>query len=156
MDRYRFSVHTCETQQEMEATQNGLLTIVDGLGRNILKVLGDVELGRSIRVFLEDSQDAVVGGAVGDVFGGWICISLCWVQESLRNQGYGAQLMDLLEHEARQLGCKHAHVDTYSFEARPFYEKLGYELFATLEDYPEGYCKYFLKKTLDTDKKRRR
>jgi hypothetical protein len=30
-----------------------------------------------------------------------------------------------------------------------FYEKPGCELFATLEDYPEGHCKYFLKKTLD-------
>jgi GNAT superfamily N-acetyltransferase len=150
MDGYRFSVHRCQTQQEMEATQNGLLMIVDGLGRNILKLLGDMELGRSIRVFVRDSQDAVVGGAVGDIFGGWAYVSLCWVQESLRNQGYGTQLMDLLEQEARQLGCKHAHVDTYSFEARPFYEKLGYELFAALEDYPEGYCKYFLKKTLDT------
>jgi hypothetical protein len=56
--------------------------------------------------------------------------------------------MTLLEDEAIRRGCKHAHVDTLSFEARPFYEKLGYELFATLEDYPEGYCKYFLKKRL--------
>jgi len=56
--------------------------------------------------------------------------------------------MTMLEQEVLRLGCTHAHLDTYSFEARPFYEKLGYELFATLEDYPPGCCKYFLKKTL--------
>jgi hypothetical protein len=54
----------------------------------------------------------------------------------------------LLEQEAKRLGCKHAHVDTYSFEARPFYERRGYELFATLEDYPKGHRKHFLKKAL--------
>jgi hypothetical protein len=41
-----------------------------------------------------------------------------------------------------------AHLDTYSFEARPFYEKHGYSLFATLDDYPIGFSKYFLKKIL--------
>jgi hypothetical protein len=39
-------------------------------------------------------------------------------------------------------------VDTYSFEAKPFYEKLGYEVYGVLEDYPEEHCKYFLKKRL--------
>jgi len=54
----------------------------------------------------------------------------------------------MIESEATQQGCTHAHLDTFSYEARPFYEKLGYDLFATLEDYPPGYCKYFLKKSL--------
>lgn len=34
-----------------------------------------------------------------------------------------------LEQAARERGCTHAHLDTFSFQARPFYEKLGYELF---------------------------
>jgi endonuclease/exonuclease/phosphatase (EEP) superfamily protein YafD len=37
---------------------------------------------------------------------------------------------------------------TFSFQARPFYEKFGYEVFATLEDYPPGHRKYFLRKAL--------
>jgi GNAT superfamily N-acetyltransferase len=70
------------------------------------------------------------------------------VEKSLRNLGYGTRLMHRVEVEASQLGCQNAHVDTYSFEAKPFYERLGYELFATLKDYPEGQSKYFLKKRL--------
>lgn len=54
----------------------------------------------------------------------------------------------MIESEAAKLGCKYAHLDTYSFEARPFYEKHGYTLFATLGNYPEGHSKHFLKKTL--------
>jgi hypothetical protein len=50
--------------------------------------------------------------------------------------------MQLVETETKQLECTHAHLETYSFEARPFYEKLSYELFTILDDYPLGYCKY--------------
>jgi hypothetical protein len=54
----------------------------------------------------------------------------------------------MVENEAVKLECKYAYLDTFSFEARPFYEKHGYELFATLDNYPEGYSKHFLKKKL--------
>jgi len=39
-------------------------------------------------------------------------------------------------------------LETASFEARPFYEKLGYEVFAALEDYPPGHTKFYLRKRL--------
>jgi GNAT superfamily N-acetyltransferase len=91
-----------------------------------------------------------VGGMIAHCFGGWMYISLLWIDKSLRNHGYGSELMQLVEAEAIQMGCIHSHLDTYSFEARPFYEKLGYQIFATLDDYPTGYCKYFLKKHLIT------
>jgi GNAT superfamily N-acetyltransferase len=145
---YTYAVHLCDNPQAIEATEEGLATLLEGLGRNILEHLGDVQLGRSIRVFLRNPAGKVVGGAIGDLFGGWLYVSLLWVEESVRSHGLGAGLINRLEQEAAGLGCRHAYVDTFSFEARPFYEKLGYELFATLEDFPEGHCKYFLKKTL--------
>ena len=74
--------------------------------------------------------------------------SVLWVEESLRNKGNGTKLLRMMENEAVRLGCKCAHVDTYSFEAKPFYEKNGYTLFATLENYPKGHKKHFLKKNL--------
>jgi GNAT superfamily N-acetyltransferase len=148
VDEYRFSTHVCVSQQEMEATGRDVLVILEGLGRNILEHLGDVELGKSIRVFVRDPKDRVVGGIVADLFGGWAYISLLWVEPSLRNRGIGSELLRRLEEEAGRLDCRHAHLDTYSFEARPFYEKWGYEVFGTLEDYPQGHCKYFMKKGL--------
>jgi len=39
-------------------------------------------------------------------------------------------------------------LETHSYEARPFYEKLGYEVFAALEDYPPGHTKFYLRKQL--------
>ena len=148
MDEYRFSTHVCDDLQQMAATDSLVVPLLEGLGRNIQKQLGDVQLGGSVRIFIRDRQDRVVGGIVADLFGGWAYISLLWIDEPLRNRGLGNRLVSMLEQEVLRLGCTHAHLDTYSFEARPFYERLGYELFATLEDYPPGHCKHFLKKTL--------
>jgi GNAT superfamily N-acetyltransferase len=148
MDEHGLLIQICKTPQELYATQDAERAILEGLGNNILEHLGNVDLGSSLRIILRNTTDKVVGGVIANCFGGWLYISLLWVEKSLRNLGYGSRLMQLLEAEAIQIGCQYAHVDTYSFEARPFYERLGYELFATLEDYPKGYCKYFLKKRL--------
>jgi GNAT superfamily N-acetyltransferase len=133
----------------MEATAVDMGIMVEGLGKNILKHLGNIELGKSIRIFLRDQANKIIGGIAGDLFGGWVYISLLWVDENFRNRGFGSELLRRLETNALQLGCNHAHLDTYSFEARPFYERAGYEVFAQLDNYPEGDDKCFLKKTLN-------
>ena len=148
MSDYRFSAHLCVSKSERDATEDGVMAVLKGLSRNILKNLGDVELGKSLRIFIRDEEDKVVGGIIANLFGGWAYIALLWVDESLRGKGYGTKLLNRLETEAARLGCTHAHLDTYSFEARPFYEKAGYEVFGTLENYPPGHCKYFLRKKL--------
>ena len=148
MDELRFSTHVCHNQQEMEATDGLVAPILEGLWGNIVKQTGSVQFWGSVRVFIQDRQDRVVGGIIAELFGRWAYVSLLWIDEPLRNKGLGTRLVTTLEQEALRLGCSHAHLDTYSFEARPFYEKMGYELFATLPDYPPGHCKYFLQKTL--------
>jgi ribosomal protein S18 acetylase RimI-like enzyme len=61
---------------------------------------------------------------------------------------HGRQLLGAAETYARERGCRHVKLETFSFQARPFYEKLGYEVFATLEDCPVGHREYFLRKSL--------
>ena len=56
--------------------------------------------------------------------------------------------MTAIEQLAAQRGCLNSHLDTFSFQARPLYEKLGYKVFGTLEYHPKGHSHYFLKKTL--------
>jgi hypothetical protein len=41
-----------------------------------------------------------------------------------------------------------AILDTYSFQAPGFYQRLGYEVFGVIHGYPRGYQKWFLKKRL--------
>ena len=100
-----------------------------------------------VAVFIRESGD-ILGGISGLINWNWLQISLLWVDDTLRGGGYGRQLIENLESLARERGCERAHVDTFSFQAREFYESLGYRVFATLEDYPPGHSRYYLKKTL--------
>jgi hypothetical protein len=52
------------------------------------------------------------------------------------------------EAEARASGCKYAWLDTFEFQARAFYECLGYECFGVLNDHPIGHTHYFMYKLL--------
>jgi hypothetical protein len=52
------------------------------------------------------------------------------------------------EAEASQRGCIGVYLDTYSFQAKPFYERLGYQVFGVLPDCPPGATKYYLGKRL--------
>ncbi len=88
------------------------------------------------------------GGLSGHVSYGWLFVELLWVTEEARCKGQGRSLMLAAEKMARSQGAQHAWVDTFSFQARSFYEKLGYVVFGELEDYPPGHSRYFLRKRL--------
>lgn len=148
MDDSSLSFQICRTTDDFKSAKDGYQAVLEGLGRNIVRKTGNPELGTTVQIFIRDKENKVVGGVIGQVFGGWLYVSLLWVEESLRNKGNGTRLLKMIENEAVKFGCKYAHLDTYSFEAKPFYEKHGYTLFATLDSYPEGHCKHFLKKKL--------
>jgi GNAT superfamily N-acetyltransferase len=101
-----------------------------------------------IAVFLRDEHGNLAGGVWGYINWNWLFVGLFWVSDAIRGNGYGRQLMTALEEAARARGCQYAHLDTFSYQARPFYESLGYEVFGTLDDYPPGQQRFFMKKTL--------
>ena len=108
-----------------------------------------------LAIFLRDERGAVLGGALGDVWGGWLDLTFFWVAEPLRGNGYGERLLRAAEDEARAQGCQGIFLETLGFQARPFYERFGYEVFAELPDRPAGYTSYFMKKTLDSEQTRK-
>jgi GNAT superfamily N-acetyltransferase len=101
-----------------------------------------------VALFLRDENDEVRGGLLGDIWGGWLRVALLWVAEALRGQGYGRTLLQAAERRAVERGCRHVYLDTFSFQAPDFYQKLGYEVFAEVEDWPLGHKHYFLRKQL--------
>ncbi len=99
-------------------------------------------------LFLEDEAGEVVGGLWADRIFDWIFVELIIVPESLRGKGTGAKLMAGIEMRARELGCLGVWLDTFGFQARGFYEKLGYDCFATLEGKQKQADKYLMRKYL--------
>ena len=99
-----------------------------------------------LTLFLRTAEGHIVGGLRGHTVWGWLFVSQLWVAEDLRGQDYGTQLMEAAECEAKARNCHAAYVDTFSFLALDFYRKLGYTVFGTLEDFPKGHTRYFLKK----------
>jgi len=104
--------------------------------------------GRALVIELRDAHGAVMGGLWGSTAYGWLFTQLLVIPEQARGQGLGRKLMSLAEGEAINRGCHAAWLDTFEFQARAFYERIGYSCFATLPDYPKGSSRYFMRKEL--------
>jgi GNAT superfamily N-acetyltransferase len=100
-----------------------------------------------VNFVLRGERDDVLGGVLGQVWGGWLQVFTLWVSEAARGAGHGRQLMEDAEAYARSRGAVGATLETYSFQARPFYERLGYRVCGTLDGFPLGHSKFFLKKS---------
>ena len=105
---------------------------------------------RPVKFVARDSTGVVVGGILGHTRWRWLYIAKLWVDERARGHGLGRRLMAAAEDLALSRGCTDVSLDTFEYQARPFYEKLGYELFGTLEGYPPGSRQYYLRKRLRT------
>jgi GNAT superfamily N-acetyltransferase len=101
-----------------------------------------------VHLFLRRADGSIAGGLLGEIYWGWLHISILWIGEHFRGQGYGERMLKMAEDQAIQKGCRTAHLDTLSFQAQPFYEKNGYTVFGVLEDHPIGHRRIFLKKNL--------
>ena len=132
---------------EPHCSQEDATFVRDSLGLFNVGVTGDSYYS-PLAIFLKDERNAVLGGALGHVWGGWLDLDALWVAEPFRGQGYGAKLLRAAEDEARMQGCHGVFLTTFSFQAKPFYEKFGYEVVAEIPDYPQGHSHHVLTKKL--------
>ncbi|NDJ21231.1 GNAT family N-acetyltransferase [Nostoc sp. B(2019)] len=106
------------------------------------------DIYQPLAILIRDTNSTIVAGLLGKTQWGWLFISHLWVTEVLRGQGYGRQMVLKAEEAAKQRGCCQAYLDTFSFQALGFYERLDYQIFGVLEDFPPGYKRYFLQKSI--------
>ena len=119
------------------------------IGDHALGALGLPERTRfPFNFFLIDTDGEVVGGALGNYAGDWAYLSFLWVDRQMRGNGHARQLVGAMEAHVTSRGCTDAFLGTFSFQARPLYEKLGYHVFGELKDYPQGHSHYLLRKRL--------
>jgi len=121
----------------------------------ILAALKDYNLNRfgpaewkDLVIALKDNDGAVIGGLSGHTARGWLYTALLFIPQDLRGQGLGPKLLGMAEDEARKRGCTGAYIDTMSPDALTLYQKCGYEIFGSIEDFGPGYALTYLKKSL--------
>lgn len=118
----------------------------DGMTKFNRPYLRDPAFAR-IGIFVRDKADAVVAGLDASLYAGWLFVNNLWVDSDFRRLGIGRTLLTEAEGRAAERGCHSAWLDTFSFQAPGFYQRLGYEVFGTL-DYPPDHQRFFLKKRL--------
>ncbi len=136
----RWSIDNHPSRQVIQALRQALVEF------NI--ATASIDDSRNLAVLIHDATGRLQGGIAGKVWGQCLEIDYLWVDAKLRGRGYGTQLLQTMEQEARSSGCHSAVLDTYSFQAPVFYQKLGYRVLGSVDGYPQGYQKVFLKKTL--------
>ncbi|SUE45036.1 GNAT family N-acetyltransferase [Roseomonas gilardii] len=126
-------------------------TVLRGLIAFNTERAGPLEM-RPLAVILRDpGTGQPLGGLIGRTARDWFFVEMFHLPEEARGRGTGRRILIAAEEEAVRRGCRYAWLDTFSFQARGFYEKLGYSVFGTLEDYPAGHSRYFLRKTLSRE-----
>ncbi|HMI97132.1 MAG TPA: GNAT family N-acetyltransferase [Micropepsaceae bacterium] len=122
----------------------------------ILRPLRDYNVSRIGAVVIEPlaiflrhpGNDAIIGGLWGTSAAGWLHIELLYVPEEFRTRGLGSSLIKRAEEIAAKRGCVGVRLDTFSFQAPGFYEKLGYRTFGKLVVHPEGHEQIYYFKNL--------
>ena len=102
-----------------------------------------------LAALIHDEAGTVTGGLWGCTVYAWLSINMLFVPEALRRRGIGAALVHTAETEARTRGCIGMQVDTFGFQAQPFYERLGFTVHGVHPNFPPGQRCVFLHKRFD-------
>jgi GNAT superfamily N-acetyltransferase len=134
--------------KRVEKIEDAMWTLVGGGINDFNNAQAGESHGKSLCFMVYAPDQTMVGGVIGETHWNWLYISLMFVREDLRGQGFGHQLITLAEEEAKRRGATHVYLDTFSFQAPGFYAKHGYEVFGELKDFPPGHQRYYLVKEL--------
>ena len=138
-------IEICEAPTEAERA-----AILKPLLEFNLCAVGDAGHSRVAILIRDDSTSEVTGGLWASVYYDWLYVELLCVPAASRGSGTGTALLATAESIAIARNCVGVWLDTYEFQAPAFYEKLGYEVFARLPEYPRGYERIFLKKIVNS------
>lgn len=120
--------------------------LLEGVYNSHKHIVGEPD--KSFSIFLKDETGKIFGGIEASFDKESVYINLLWVEDTLRNKGYGKQLIEAAEEEGRQNGCIYSMTDTWDFQAEEFYLKCGYERIGEIKNFWFDHSKIFLRKVL--------
>ncbi|GIU13338.1 N-acetyltransferase [Shewanella sp. c952] len=134
----KIEVLHCEDRSVFDA-------LVAGLRQHRNEKIGDEDT-QPLSVVARDDAGKIIGGVTGRSIYKNFLIEVVWVDKAARGSGLGRQLMLQAEEQAKQRGCLAAQLDTLSFQAPQFYQKLGFEVVGTVPEFAGSPARYFMLK----------
>ncbi|PWO00891.1 hypothetical protein FA09DRAFT_327603 [Tilletiopsis washingtonensis] len=124
--------------------------LLKGLDEHTLAATGQLYREETFVIGLDRAEgEEVQAGLTGKTAAGLLQISLLFVKADLRGQGIGSALLRRALQLGAERGCVYACVDTFSFQAREFYEREGFEVLCEIDTtLGEGIKKIFLGRKL--------
>jgi GNAT superfamily N-acetyltransferase len=101
-----------------------------------------------VQIAVRDDSGTIRGGIVARIWLDTLYVNLVWIDDALRGHGHGKAMMEMVEAEGRKHGATQVWLNTLSWQARPFYEQLGYACFGEMPVANGKHKRYFLQKAL--------
>lgn len=121
--------------------------IYAGFSRHAIAMTGHDEKFENVAFVAMDGQ-VMAGVIVVELFWGALHIKYIYVEDEYRSQKLGTRLMEQAFAYAKQYECPFAFVETMSFQALEFYQKMKFELEFTRSGYKHNTSFYYLRKNL--------
>ena len=115
------------------------------LGRWNVEVTGISDYAPA-NFFVRDAEGEIRGALLAFVWGKWLHVNTFWLADDIRRRGWGTKLLEAAHEVGREKGAEASWLDTFSWQARPFYERFGYEVVFEVKDLPPGHSRFFVKK----------
>ena len=107
-------------------------------------------------IFITSPDKKIIGGVIGEVeviegFGNWLNIHDVAIDENYRKHALGRELFKQVDAYAQSKDCKYLELWTGEWQARGFYEKVGFMTIATFPRFLHAWNQegYILRKQLE-------
>ena len=136
-----FTIEADNSESTAKAIQQGLESFNS-------KAVGFEIQAVPLNLAVRDTSGKLCGGIIARTYTDTLYFDIVWLDEALRGSGQGRAMMAKAEEEGRRRGARHAWLATLSWQARPFYEKLGYRVFGDMPVMGGQHTRYFMRKDL--------
>lgn len=130
-----------------EPCQDDIARLCNGLETHAKQTIGKISF-EPFAFLAHDDQQNLIGGCTGVFMYGFLHIKLLWVAAEIRNKGIGKELMAKAEAFAIESNCRTILLETFNWQGKEFYERLGYEIAFCYDGFDDGHRFYFFKKNL--------
>ena len=123
----------------------------EGLIRYNRQQAGPLRYSRTV-LTVRDLKGKLLGGTILQSYWKETYVELLWLSAQARRLGLGRRLIQEAERRARRRGSVLLHLNTYSFQAPGFYEKLGFKRLGGMQGSPRGESRHFYAKHLTRER----